>query len=80
MQEIFERLSALCWLVAIFASAAMDSEAWIPVLAVIVLSSIGAYGFYRAAEWAYDYENSRNKSEERRKRNENRRAPGRGTY
>ena len=59
MQEIFERLSALCWLLAIFASAAMDSEAWIPVLAVLVLSSIGAYGFYRAAEWCYD--NNRNK-------------------
>lgn len=66
MQEVFERLSALCWLIAIFASAAMDSEAWIPVLAVLVLSSIGAYGFYRAAEWCYD--NNRNKSEERRKK------------
>lgn len=67
MQEVFERLSALCWLIAIFASAAMDSEAWIPVLAVLVLSSIGAYGFYRAAEWAHDSQPySRNKSEERR--------------
>lgn len=64
MQEVFERLSALCWLIAIFASAAMDSEAWIPVLAVLILSSVGAYGFYRAAEWCYD--NNRNKSKRRR--------------
>lgn len=54
MEKFFEYLSGICFMIAVVFASAMDSENWILAFAFFVAACIGAYGFYRAAEWVHD--------------------------